>query len=85
MAKIIEAIYENGVFRPLEKVDLKEGEKVRIIIGGIVRKTMGIIPSDRIQEIIEEIENEGSSLTQTSFSYHLAGTSQHHRSEAPQA
>jgi len=59
MARIIEAIYENGVFRPLEKVDLKEGEKVRIIIGGIVRKTMGIIPSDRIQEIIEEIENEG--------------------------
>jgi len=59
MARIIEAIYENGVFRPLEKVDLKEGEKVRIIIGGIVRKTMGIIPNDRIQEIIEEIENEG--------------------------
>jgi len=59
MAKIIEAIYENGVFKPLEKVDLREGEKVRIIIGGIVRKTMGIIPSDRIQEIIEEIENEG--------------------------
>jgi len=59
MARIIEAIYENGVFKPLEKVDLKEGEKVRIIIGGIVRKTMGIIPNDRIQEIIEEIENEG--------------------------
>uniref|UniRef100_A0A7C3RBB2 Antitoxin n=1 Tax=Archaeoglobus fulgidus TaxID=2234 RepID=A0A7C3RBB2_ARCFL len=59
MPRIIEAIYENGVFKPLEKVDLKEGEKVRIIIGGIVRKTMGIIPSDRIQEIIEEIENEG--------------------------
>ena len=59
MAKIIEAIYENGVFKPLEKVDLKEGEKVRIIIGGIVRKTKGIIPSDRIEKIIEEIENEG--------------------------
>ena len=59
MAKIIEAIYENGVFNPLEKVDLREGERVRIIIGGNVRKTMGIIPSDRIEEIIEEIENEG--------------------------
>jgi len=32
MAKIIEAIYENGVFKPLEKVDLKEGERVRIRI-----------------------------------------------------
>jgi predicted DNA-binding antitoxin AbrB/MazE fold protein len=29
MGKIIEAIYENGVFKPLQKVDLKEGrEKV---------------------------------------------------------
>jgi len=26
MAKVIEAIYEKGVFKPLEKVDLKEGE-----------------------------------------------------------
>ncbi len=33
MAKAIEAIYEKGVFRPLEKVDLKEGEKVKITIG----------------------------------------------------
>ena len=32
MAKIIEAIYKNGVFKPLQKVDLKEGERVRIEI-----------------------------------------------------
>jgi len=32
MGKVIEAIYEKGVFKPLEKVDLKEGEKVRIRI-----------------------------------------------------
>jgi predicted DNA-binding antitoxin AbrB/MazE fold protein len=30
MPKIIEAVYENGVFKPLERVDLKEGEKVRL-------------------------------------------------------
>ncbi len=59
MSKIIEAVYENGVFKPLEKVDLKEGEKVRIKISGIVKKTRGIIPSYKIEEIIEEIENEG--------------------------
>ncbi|CAN5495360.1 hypothetical protein BH18ACI3_BH18ACI3_06050 [soil metagenome] len=29
---IVEAIYENGVFRPIQKVDLEEGEKVEIII-----------------------------------------------------
>ncbi|WP_457590310.1 antitoxin family protein [Geoglobus sp.] len=32
MPKVIEAVYENGVFKPLEKVNLKEGEKIRIKI-----------------------------------------------------
>jgi predicted DNA-binding antitoxin AbrB/MazE fold protein len=31
MAKTIEAIFENGVFKPLEKVDIKEHEKVLVI------------------------------------------------------
>ncbi|MBC7115394.1 MAG: antitoxin family protein [Archaeoglobi archaeon] len=30
MPKIIEAIYENGVFKPLQKVELRDGEKVRL-------------------------------------------------------
>ncbi len=32
MPKVIEAVYENGVFKPLEKVNLREGEKVRLKI-----------------------------------------------------
>ncbi|MGI8884705.1 MAG: antitoxin family protein [Pyrinomonadaceae bacterium] len=28
----VEAIYENGVFRPIQKVNFEEGEKVKIII-----------------------------------------------------
>ena len=32
MARVIEAVYENGVFRPLEKVELKKGERVKIRI-----------------------------------------------------
>ena len=32
MPKVIEVIYEDGVFKPLEKVDLREGERVRIRI-----------------------------------------------------
>jgi len=32
MSKVVEAIYERGVFRPLEKVRLKEGEIVKIVI-----------------------------------------------------
>ena len=29
---IIEAVYEKGVFRPMQKVDLEDGEKVEITI-----------------------------------------------------
>ncbi len=32
MDEVIEAVYENGVLKPLKKLDLKEGQKVRIII-----------------------------------------------------
>ena len=34
----VEAIYEKGVFRPVQKVDLEEGEKVEIIIKIAVEK-----------------------------------------------
>ena len=47
MAKIIRARYENGVLKPLEKLDLREGEEVRIIV----------LPKD-FSELIEEIEVE---------------------------
>ena len=30
MSKMIEAVYENGVFRPLEPVTLPEGEHVQV-------------------------------------------------------
>ncbi len=32
MPKTIEVVYENGVFKPLDKVYLKEGERVKIQI-----------------------------------------------------
>jgi predicted DNA-binding antitoxin AbrB/MazE fold protein len=32
MSKVIEAVFENGVFKPLQDVDIKEHEKVSIKI-----------------------------------------------------
>ncbi len=32
MSRVIEAVYEKGVFKPLQKVDLKDGERVKIKI-----------------------------------------------------
>lgn len=35
MSKVIEAVYEKGVLRPLKKLDLPEGVRVRMRIEGI--------------------------------------------------
>jgi len=32
MPKVIEAIYENGVFKPLEKIDIEEHRKIKIVL-----------------------------------------------------
>jgi len=32
MAKEVEAVYENGVLKPLERLDLREGERVKVEI-----------------------------------------------------
>ena len=57
----IEVIYEKGVFRPLQKVDLKEGTRGWVSfqeknIMGLLAKTKGNlkVPSS----VLESIENE---------------------------
>ncbi len=32
MAKVVEAVYEKGVLKPVEKLDLRDGQRVRIMI-----------------------------------------------------
>ena len=60
MAKIIEAIYENGVFKPLEKVDLKEGERVRLKVEeiSVVDRVFGILSGKDTLKALRELENE---------------------------
>ena len=55
MTKVIEAVYEKGVFKPLEKVDLKEGERVKI---KVERSLIEIIKSyqDKFKLKEEDIE-----------------------------
>ncbi|MCK4476782.1 MAG: antitoxin family protein [Methanophagales archaeon] len=47
MQKTIEVVYEKGVFKPLTKVELKEGGKAKVTI----EKERGIITSEDIKEI----------------------------------
>ena len=68
MSKIVRARYEKGVFKPLEPVDLEEGEEVQIVIRpsesiadkfyGIARKHRPDIKREELLEVLEEIEDE---------------------------
>ncbi len=53
MPKIIEAIYENGVFKPLEKVELKEGEKVKMEIKKDIECLRGKYKGSGFSQLIE--------------------------------
>ncbi|HEC56827.1 MAG TPA: DUF104 domain-containing protein [Candidatus Syntrophoarchaeum butanivorans] len=56
MRRIIEVVYEDGVFKPLEPVELEEGEKRRIRIEEVdFEKFFGIF-KDR--EIVVEEERD---------------------------
>jgi len=57
MAKIIEAIYENGVFKPLQKVDLKDGEVVRLRIESV--KSKGLIEAiEKLSEKFKDVKED---------------------------
>ncbi|MBU7048064.1 MAG: antitoxin family protein [Theionarchaea archaeon] len=42
----IDVIYEEGVFKPLKKVDLKEGTRLTFIMG-----------KDRMEKILQDLKN----------------------------
>ncbi|AKG92129.1 Protein of unknown function DUF104 [Geoglobus ahangari] len=62
MAKVIEAIYEKGIFKPLEDVGLREGEIVEIEIrkktsrgiSKLLKKYIVKSDVDLTKELIEE-------------------------------
>lgn len=56
MPRIIEAVFEKGVIKPLEAVDLEEHQRLRVSITplpGIVAETRAMIPAS--QNVVEEV------------------------------
>ena len=46
MPKVIRAVYENGVFKPIGKIDLREHQQVEIVLSEMpsaTQKTQGIL------------------------------------------
>lgn len=57
MSKVIDAIFENGVFKPLQHVDVKEHEKVAIKIVSLDEW------QNRFSRIIEKIHEKAAQYT----------------------
>ncbi len=53
MPKVIEVVYENGVFRPLKRIDLPEGSRLVILIEDFSE-------IDRISDDVKRIAGEAS-------------------------
>lgn len=56
MAKTIRAIYEHGVLRPLETLDLKESQRVKLILEdlpSVVEETQALIQAGA--EVVKEV------------------------------
>ncbi|MBI4827007.1 MAG: antitoxin family protein [Nitrospirae bacterium] len=57
MSKVIDAVFENGVFKPLEAVEVKEHEKVSIKIVSLDEW------QNRFNRIIDKIHKKASQYT----------------------
>lgn len=57
MSKVIRVRYENGVLKPLEPIDLEEGEEVLVTVKRDIRKVLkkyrGVLGRASIRELLE--------------------------------
>lgn len=66
MAKVVRAVYEKGVIKPLEPLNLREGEVVLVAIQrpvgelfGILRKRNPRVRPEDVERVIEEVKDAG--------------------------
>ncbi len=72
----IKAIYENGVLRPLEKLDLEEKREIEIKISNAVRKTKGIIKvKQKLAKVIAEGDERETDKEAVRYFYIAKGSS----------
>ena len=57
MSRVIRVRYENGVLKPLEPIDLDEGEEVLVTVKRDMRKVLkkyrGVLGRSSIKELLE--------------------------------
>ncbi len=56
MRRAIDAVFENGVIKPLEAVDLEEHQRLRVVLmpaSGLVAESRGLISASA--EVVREV------------------------------
>ncbi len=66
MSKAIRVKYENGVLKPLEPVDLREGEELVVVVRGKSFYQLALSTSFEakrsVDEVLEEVRKRGKKL-----------------------
>ena len=62
MGRIIDVVYEGGVFKPLQKVELREGERLKIEVVEDISRLKGKYGRKKVdlQELRDEIHDRRS-------------------------
>ncbi|HEC56825.1 MAG TPA: DUF104 domain-containing protein [Candidatus Syntrophoarchaeum butanivorans] len=58
MRRIIEVVYEDGVFKPLEPVELEGGERLKVELKKLPEELFGIFHGKNLSKLLEETEDE---------------------------
>ena len=65
-ARVIRVRYEGGVLRPLERLDLEEGEELTIVVKGRsfyeLAREMQVEAEDDVDRILEVVRGRGEEL-----------------------
>lgn len=69
MPKAIDAIFENGVFKPLEKIDLKEHKKVTIIVTHEIEPQQKECTLDGVIDIANDCSDTDLSVNHDKYLY----------------
>ncbi len=61
MTPVIDAVYESGVLRPLQKINLKEGTRVRVTIeepSAVIKDAFGLLKGKDTTKALKELDDE---------------------------
>jgi len=66
MARVIRVRYENGVLKPLEKLDFKEGEELIVVVKSKsfyeLARRIRVEAQEDIDKVLEEVRGRGRNM-----------------------